>query len=201
MRTRSTSASPSCYLGATVVIDDRKSFDPEGLLATLARDAVTFTSLVPTHYIMMLALPEAVKARYDVSAVGKLLISSAPARKDTKLAILEQFRELAAVRALRRRPRPAGSRCCAPRSRSTGSARSAASGPARARSASSIPRAARSPTARSASCSRARPTSSTATGRTPRRRPRRSAATGARSATWRGATPTATSTSSTARAT
>ena len=79
------------YLGATVVIDDRKSFDPEGLLETLARDKVTFTSLVPTHYIMMLALPDAVKARHDVSAVGKLLVSSAPARKDTKLAIHSHF--------------------------------------------------------------------------------------------------------------
>ncbi len=79
------------YLGATIVIDDRKSFDPEGLLATLARDKVTFTSLVPTHYIMMLALPAGVLARYDVSAVGKLLVSSAPTRKDTKLAILSHF--------------------------------------------------------------------------------------------------------------
>ena len=80
------------HLGATCVIDDRKSFDPEALLATLAREKVTFTSLVPTHYIMMLGLPEASKARHDVSAVEKLMISSAPARKDTKLAILEHFR-------------------------------------------------------------------------------------------------------------
>jgi acyl-CoA synthetase (AMP-forming)/AMP-acid ligase II len=80
------------YLGATCVIDDRRSFDPEALLATLARDKVTFTSLVPTHYIMMLGLPDEVKARHDVSAVDKLLISSAPARKETKLAILEHFR-------------------------------------------------------------------------------------------------------------
>ncbi len=80
------------HLGATCVIDDRKSFDPEALLATLAREKVTFTSLVPTHYIMMLGLPEATKAKYDVAAVEKLMISSAPARKDTKLAILEHFR-------------------------------------------------------------------------------------------------------------
>ncbi len=80
------------YLGATIVVDDHKSFDPEGLLATLAREHVTFTSLVPTHYIMMLGLPAAVKAKYDVSAVEKLLISSAPARKDTKLAILDYFK-------------------------------------------------------------------------------------------------------------
>jgi acyl-CoA synthetase (AMP-forming)/AMP-acid ligase II len=32
-----------------------------------------------------------VKARYDVSSMRKLMISSAPARRDTKLAILEHF--------------------------------------------------------------------------------------------------------------
>ena len=80
------------HVGGTCIIDDRRSFDPEALLATLAQERVTFTSLVPTHYIMMLALPEAVKQRYDVSSVGKLLVSSAPARKDTKTAILEYFR-------------------------------------------------------------------------------------------------------------
>ncbi len=80
------------HLGATCVIDDRRSFDPEALLATLSAERVTFTSLVPTHYIMMLGLPPAVKARYDVSAVEKLMISSAPARKETKLAIMEFFR-------------------------------------------------------------------------------------------------------------
>jgi len=80
------------YLGATVVVDDRKSFDPEALLATMASQHVTFTSLVPTHYIMTLGLPEAVKASYDVSRVTKLMISSAPARKDTKLAILDYFK-------------------------------------------------------------------------------------------------------------
>ena len=79
------------HLGATCVIDDRRSFDPEALLATLSLQGVTFTSLVPTHYIMMLALPQAVKARYDVSRVEKLMISSAPARRETKLAILEHF--------------------------------------------------------------------------------------------------------------
>lgn len=80
------------YLGATVVVDDHKSFDAQALLQTLSQERITFTSLVPTHYIMMLGLAEAVKARYDVGSVGKLLISSAPARKDTKLAILEHFK-------------------------------------------------------------------------------------------------------------
>ena len=80
------------YLGATCVIDDRKSFDPEAVLQEMARQKVTFTSLVPTHFIMMLSLPEEVKARYDVDTVGKLMISSAPAREDTKRAIIAYFR-------------------------------------------------------------------------------------------------------------
>ena len=79
------------YLGAPVVVDDRRHFDPEALLATMAQHRVTFTSLVPTHYILTLALPAATRSRYDVSSVRKLMISSAPARKDTKLAILEHF--------------------------------------------------------------------------------------------------------------
>ena len=79
------------HLGATIVIDDRRSFDPEAVMKTLAEDRVTFTSLVPTHYIMMLSLPDAVKRRYDLSAVGKLMVSSAPARQDTKRGILELF--------------------------------------------------------------------------------------------------------------
>ncbi|MFM7065918.1 MAG: AMP-binding protein, partial [Gammaproteobacteria bacterium] len=78
-------------LGATIVIDDRRSFDPEAVLRLLARERITFTSLVPTHYIMMLDLPAPVKRALDLSRVGKLLVSSAPARRETKLAILELF--------------------------------------------------------------------------------------------------------------
>ena len=78
-------------LGATIVIDDRPHFDPENVLGLLARERITFTSLVPTHYIMLLALRAEVKAQHDLARVGKLLISSAPARQDTKRAILELF--------------------------------------------------------------------------------------------------------------
>ena len=52
---------------------------------------MTFTSLVPTHYIMMLACPERPRRSYDVGRVRKLMISSAPARRETKLAIMEHF--------------------------------------------------------------------------------------------------------------
>ena len=79
------------HLGATCIVDDRRSFDAEATVAALARDKVTFTSLVPTHYIMMLALPNEVKRRYELGSVGKLMISSAPARKELKQAIVEFF--------------------------------------------------------------------------------------------------------------
>jgi fatty-acyl-CoA synthase len=79
------------YLGASVCVYDRKSFDPEHLLGVLADEHVTFTSLVPTHYVMMLGLSAAVRAKHDLGRVAKLLISSAPARRETKLAIMECF--------------------------------------------------------------------------------------------------------------
>jgi acyl-CoA synthetase (AMP-forming)/AMP-acid ligase II len=85
-------ATAFAYLGASASVYDRTSFDPEHLLATLSAENVTFTSLVPTHYIRMLGLPDTVKAAHDVDRVTKLLVSSAPARKDTKLTIMEYFR-------------------------------------------------------------------------------------------------------------
>lgn len=78
-------------LGATIVVDDHAHFDPAATLAALAESRITFTSLVPTHYVMMLGLPDAVKAQYDLHAVGKLLISSAPARPETKRAVMALF--------------------------------------------------------------------------------------------------------------
>jgi acyl-CoA synthetase (AMP-forming)/AMP-acid ligase II len=41
---------------------------------------------------MMLGLPAATKARYEAGKVSKLLVSSAPARMETKQAIMEHFR-------------------------------------------------------------------------------------------------------------
>lgn len=79
------------YVSAPVMVYNLISFDPEGLLKTISEFKVTFTSLVPTHYVMILSLPEAVKRKYDVSSIRQLLISSAPAREDLKLAIMDFF--------------------------------------------------------------------------------------------------------------
>jgi fatty-acyl-CoA synthase len=83
-----------CYtlVTAPVFVYNMISFDPEDLLRCIEKYKITFTSLVPTHYIMMLALPDEVKNSIDVSSIRQLLISSAPARKDLKLAIMEYFK-------------------------------------------------------------------------------------------------------------
>jgi len=80
------------YCGGTTTIYSRKSFDPEHCVRTLAEGGSTFSSLVPTHYTMMLGLPAAVRGRYDLDRVTKLMISSAPARPETKRAVMEMFR-------------------------------------------------------------------------------------------------------------
>jgi len=80
------------YVGAPVMVYNMVSFDPEDLLRTIADYKITFTSLVPTHYIMILALPDEIKNKYDVSSIRQLLISSAPARRETKLAIMDFFK-------------------------------------------------------------------------------------------------------------
>ena len=80
------------YCGAATTIYSRKSFDPEHCVRTLAEGGTTFTSLVPTHYTMMLGLPAAVRDRYDLDRVTRLMISSAPARPETKRAVMEMFR-------------------------------------------------------------------------------------------------------------
>ena len=79
------------YVSAPVMIYNTVSFDAEDLLQTIEKFKPTFTSLVPTHYTIILSLPDEVKKKYDVSSIRQLLISSAPARKELKLAIMDYF--------------------------------------------------------------------------------------------------------------
>ncbi|MDX1709678.1 MAG: AMP-binding protein [Rhodovibrionaceae bacterium] len=79
------------YCGGTVTIFSRKSFDPALCLRTFAETGATFTSLVPTHYTMLLDVPESERAGLAFDRVEKLMISSAPARAETKRAVMEMF--------------------------------------------------------------------------------------------------------------
>ena len=79
------------YIGAGVTVFSRPSFDAALCLRTIGEMGVTFTSLVPTHYMMMLDVPAEARAGSDYGSVEKLMISSAPARVETKRAIMEMF--------------------------------------------------------------------------------------------------------------
>jgi len=83
---------PYTLVSAPVFVYNMVSFDPEVLLKTIDRYRITFTSLVPTHYRMILDLPNSFKERVDVSCIRQLLISSAPAGKELKLAIMDYFK-------------------------------------------------------------------------------------------------------------
>jgi len=79
-------------VSAPVFVYNVVSFDPQDLLRTIDQYNISFTSLVPTHYRMILDLPENVKAEKDVSSIRQLLISSAPASKELKLEIMDYFK-------------------------------------------------------------------------------------------------------------
>jgi acyl-CoA synthetase (AMP-forming)/AMP-acid ligase II len=79
------------YCGGATTVYSRKSFDPEHCVRVLSEGGSTFTSLVPTHYIMMLGLPQSVRENNNLDRVRKLMISSAPARPDTKREVMEMF--------------------------------------------------------------------------------------------------------------
>lgn len=76
-------------IGAPVTIFSRPSFDPELCLDTIGTTGVTFSSMVPTHYMTMLDTPARQGASYG--RMEKLMVSSAPARVETKRAIMEMF--------------------------------------------------------------------------------------------------------------
>jgi len=78
------------YVGGSVYIHPAQSFRGDEILEIIEREKVTFISLIPTHYNIILNVPEQAKKR-DVSSIKKLLCSSAPARRSMKLAIMEFF--------------------------------------------------------------------------------------------------------------
>lgn len=79
------------YIGATVTIFSRPSFDAALCLRTIGAMGVTFSSLVPTHFSMMLDVPEGERGEAGFERVEKLMISSAPAHVDLKRRVMEMF--------------------------------------------------------------------------------------------------------------
>ncbi|MFX1420661.1 MAG: AMP-binding protein [Promethearchaeota archaeon] len=79
------------YLGAPVYIHIEYKFDPEEVLKIIDQEKISFTSMIPTHYNLILSLPEEIKQKYDLSSVTALLTSSAPATKQMKLDVMKLF--------------------------------------------------------------------------------------------------------------
>ncbi len=78
------------YIGASVYIHPAQSFRADEILEIIEREKITFISLIPTHYNLILNASEEAKKR-DVGSIRKLLCSSAPVRKSMKLAIMDFF--------------------------------------------------------------------------------------------------------------
>ncbi len=78
-------------VGATITIFSAKSFNAEECLDVMEKYKTSFTSLTPTHYIMLLDVPSETRNRKNLLAVSKLMISSATARVETKRAVMDIF--------------------------------------------------------------------------------------------------------------
>ena len=74
-------------IGATACVLDR--FEPERALAAMERFRVTTSQWVPTHFSRMLALPEDVKKKYDLSRLKIAVHAAAPCPIPIKRRMIE----------------------------------------------------------------------------------------------------------------
>jgi long-chain acyl-CoA synthetase len=77
----------SVQLGHPVVLMDR--FEPETTLALIERHRVTHSHMVPTQFKRLLALPGAVRARYDVGSMRVAIHSAAPCPHEVKRRMID----------------------------------------------------------------------------------------------------------------
>ncbi len=78
------------YLGGSAYIHPAQQFKAEKILEIIEREKITFISLIPTHYNLILNVSEEAK-KHDVSSIGKLLCSSAPVSREMKKLIMNFF--------------------------------------------------------------------------------------------------------------
>ncbi len=72
--------------GGLLVIQPR--FDAEQFLALCEQHKITHTFMVPTMFVRLLRLPQAVRERYDLSALEWLVHGAAPCPPDVKRAMI-----------------------------------------------------------------------------------------------------------------
>lgn len=80
-------AGSSLHIGHTVVLMDK--WTPESCLECIQTYRVTSSHMVPTQFHRLLALPEEVKARYDMSSLRHMIHAAAPCPVDVKRRMLE----------------------------------------------------------------------------------------------------------------
>ncbi|MDO9061512.1 MAG: AMP-binding protein, partial [Bradyrhizobium sp.] len=74
-------------LGGALVLMPR--FDPEEFLALVQDQKIDTIFMVPTMFIRLMKLPEAVRAKYDVSSLRHIIHAAAPCPADVKRAMIE----------------------------------------------------------------------------------------------------------------
>jgi long-chain acyl-CoA synthetase len=78
-------------LGGRPLIVSRRRFDPQQFLYLVERHRVGRVQLVPTHFVRLLALPEEVRARYDLSSLKMVSHSAAACPVDVKRRMIDWF--------------------------------------------------------------------------------------------------------------
>ncbi|NNM78208.1 acyl-CoA synthetase [Sphingomonas sp. ID1715] len=73
--------------GGTAIV--MQHFDPEAALAAIERYRVTHAQFVPTHFVRMLKLPDAVRSRYDISSLKVAFHAAAPCPVPVKQAMMD----------------------------------------------------------------------------------------------------------------
>ena len=68
-----------------------RKFDAEAVLRLIETHRVTHAQFVPTMFVRMLKLPEAVRAKYDVSSLQCIVHAAAPCPVDVKHQMMEWF--------------------------------------------------------------------------------------------------------------
>jgi long-chain acyl-CoA synthetase len=76
-------------MGQTVVLMER--FDAEEFLSLIEGERATWSMMVPIHFVRILALPDEVRARYDVGSMRRIIHAAAPCPPDVKHKIIELF--------------------------------------------------------------------------------------------------------------
>lgn len=80
-------AGGAMHLGHTVVLMDK--WDPEQMLALIEKHHVTHSHMVPTQFHRLLALPDEVRHRYDLSSLRHMIHAAAPCPVGTKRAMID----------------------------------------------------------------------------------------------------------------